>query len=194
MPLAANDAIFVDEYSPGDDHHWSNVPDSLWWNLVQGMKMLNVNGIGFQGVSARKALSESTALRAAARPRFPARYTPYHSTPNPQIIVIDFDERIERLLCSEPFDQWNRANDSLPFDELLFFVDETVKIQTCTYKNMIFFCGITNDEISTLGVIDPRLLDGLYTSEMKKCCHNRNNCLSAPIARAIDRSGRSGAA
>jgi hypothetical protein len=74
---------------------------------------------------------------------------------------------IETILSRERFDQWNRANPTLPFDELVFFADRIPKVQAIPYENVLLIYKVSAADIRALRSIDHRLVDGLYTLDMR---------------------------
>ena len=116
------DAIFVMDYSNyGGGHQWSNLPDDLWWKLASNLDLLMIDGVSFQSITTTEQLPEYVTNKCEFHFKFTTKYEPYHAESSSEVAVFSLTNNIRKLLLSEEFDQWNRANDQLPFDELCLF-------------------------------------------------------------------------
>lgn len=156
-------ANFVMDYLNRDGgHHWSNLPNDLWWNLVSRLEDLSVDGIGFQNVLQVDDLPDHLSSMLRPIRLCTAKYEPYHGDSSPVVAVFDLTVDIRNFLLSKHFDQWNTANEQLPFDEVCFFRGEMLLILAIPYENMLLFDSLSRNDVRTLFAIDARFRSGLY--------------------------------
>ena len=95
-----------------------------------------------------------------------ATYSPYHGDSSTTVALFALSDAIVDVLLREGFDQWNRANDRLPADEIVFFAGHSPKIQAVPYENMVFFYSLSEWDVSHLFSLGADFRHNLYVSDM----------------------------
>jgi hypothetical protein len=169
------DAILVCGYDY-ERRSWGNIPDDLWSALVSNVSQFGVTGLGLQDVLDTSSLqsfppfSDLSPTQQGKR-----RYFPYHLESSSEIMSFAFDDAIKKAVLSEDFDQWNRGNDDLPVDEIIFFSHDIAKIHAIHYENIIKLNHFSHEELQVLRRIHPAIESSMYTN-----CHQML-CLSKLI-------------
>lgn len=161
------DAIYLNNYSnDAGCHQWNNLPDDLWQRLVSNLQILKIDGIGFQNITSTDDLPVQLANKLKTFAKHTGRYQPYHADSTPEIAVFELTDEVQYFLLSQHFDQWNRANELLPFDEVCFFRGNTIAIQAVAYENLLLFYSLSREDVRKLGLIDARFRSGLYYNDL----------------------------
>lgn len=143
---------------------WRNVPEDIWQNLLLAMdRILGVDSVGFQNTQSIDELKGAPVFsNLKVKESRLVTYSPYHRDSFSTIAAIPLGSELLESLRSEEFDQWNAANDLLPFDELVFFRGQQARIIAIPYENVIFFYEIGSQEISSLAELDSRIPGNLH--------------------------------
>lgn len=146
---------------------WRNFPDQSWWSLVNALTDLGVDGVGFEGILNSEDLSKYPYLPPMSF-KSAASYVPYHGKKSKDLAVFAFDAAFAEWLKKEAFDQWDKSNPNLPFDELVFFKRNVVKILAIPYENFLFVKEVSKEDVEVLKGAGQQLANNLYSRDLSQ--------------------------
>lgn len=167
---ALNYFFAYDLSSASGEMRWGLVPADLWRKLLCKMgDIFGIDAVGFQNVQSIDALKSYPAFSELPFGEFVSMtYSPYHQVSTDSIAAFRIDSALLAVLKGEDFDQWNAANESLPFDELVFFQGNRVRIIAVPYENTILFQNVGIDELHMLAETDERFAKHVHKQHERK--------------------------
>ena len=152
-----------------EQRSWGQMPDVIWKQLLIDLPKLSVTSFGLQDVHDLAAIRSFPLFRnVPLKSQGMREYSPYHAESSRQIMSFEIDEVVRSVILSEDFDQWNRGNDDLCVDELVFFTSESAKVLAVPYENIIKFFDLSRQELQAVNELDPRVSQSLYDKDLKQ--------------------------
>lgn len=162
------DALLICDYDYGQ-RCWGNVPNDIWQDVVTNLHLFSVTSFGLQDVQDLESIQSFSLFQAVPlQSQGIRRYKPYHGESSDEIMSFEIDGLVKSAVLSEDFDQWNRGNDDLCVDELIFFTADSAKILVVPYENIIKFFGFSERELQLLVDVHRDIGKSLYDEKMNR--------------------------
>ncbi|MDJ1501964.1 hypothetical protein [Xanthocytophaga agilis] len=152
--------IFNLRKNRSEEYSWDNLPDWFWSLFIDNLGKFGITKIGFERVVDQKDMDKS-GLQDYLKEAGKLKYDPFHTRNESSIQGFYLTEQLKEKLKTIPLVYFNAIEEDLPFDEIIFFKDDSEKFLVVPYENFVMLKNFSESEYDILMSIDKRFIGNI---------------------------------